>query len=77
MTTSLCAASSSMETRLTDRRPWRSARDASKDGSGFDDGLEVKSFQYALERDINPKQQSYFGAVFLAFPLATLSRKLK
>ena len=28
--------------------------------------VTAESFQYALERDINPKQQSYFGAVFLA-----------
>src|SRR3954454_6660293 len=34
----------------------------------FNTGEDVtaESFQYALERDINPKQQSYFGAVFLA-----------
>ena len=28
--------------------------------------VTAESFQYALERDLNPKQASYFGAVFLA-----------
>ena len=34
----------------------------------FSDGtpVTVKNFQYALERDLNPKQGSYFGATFLS-----------
>ena len=28
--------------------------------------VTAESFQYALERDLNPKQASYFGSVFLA-----------
>ena len=28
--------------------------------------VTAESFQYALERDLNPKQASYFGSFFLA-----------
>ena len=30
------------------------------------ESVTAESFQYALERDLNPKQASYFGSVFLS-----------
>jgi peptide/nickel transport system substrate-binding protein len=59
-------AASALPTISSDQLTYTYTVPAGKFKFNTGEPVTAQTFQYALERDLNPKQASYFGAVFLA-----------
>ena len=59
-------AASALPTISSDRLTYTYTVPAGKFKFNTGEPVTAATFQHALERDLNPKQASYFGAVFLA-----------